>query len=267
MISLATGGISKSTFMRGYSPFGSSNFSNQDTPVTLGIIAANFITLVLITFRMLDPAWLALTVPGVFSQPWTLLTYPLVSFGIFGLLFYGMWLYFIGSALERAWGSFSYGIFFVVVSVVSGLSMELGAALTHTGMMVDGWLPLAGVTLAFCLLMPEETIYLLFFPVQAKWLGWLEMAIVFFTYAGRSPLLGFFALAGCGLAWLWIKNRWSDIAGRASFGGSYRGSSSGRSFRPQDHRTWQEKINPIETWKRHKRRKQFDRLMRGDKKK
>lgn len=251
--------------MRGYSPFGSNNFSTQDTPLTYGLIAANFITLVLITFRLLDPSWLMLSVPGASARPWTLLTYPLVSFGIMGMLFYGMWLYFIGSALERAWGTVNYAVFFIVVTVVSGISMEIGALLTRHHLTVINWLPMAGVTLAFCLLMPEETIFLLFFPIRAKWLGWIEMAIVFFTYAGQSPLLGFFALAGCGVAWIWI-NR--GLATSNNFGGFSVGNrGSGRSrFRPQDHRTWKEKINPIEAWKRHKRRKQFDRLMRGDKK-
>lgn len=255
----------KSTFMRGYSPFGSSSFSTQDAPFTWGLIAANFITLVLMTFRALDPSWLVLSVPGAFSRPWTLLTYPLVSFGILGMLFYGMWLYFIGSALERAWGTFNYAIFFVVVSVVSGISMEIGALLTHSILFIDSWLPLAGVTLAFCLLMPNETIILLIFPIQAKWLGWLEMAIVFFTYAGHSPLLGFFALAGCGVAWIWVNRGLANVSSFGRFNAGYRGSG-GHRFRPHDSRTWQEKINPIEIWKRHKRRKQFDRLMRGDKK-
>lgn len=251
--------------MRGYSPFGSTNFSTQDTPLTFGLIAANFITLVLITFRALDPSWLVLSVPGAFSRPWTLLTYPLVSFGIFSLLFYGLWLYFIGSALERAWGTFNYAIFFVVVTVVSGISMEIGALITHQILFIDNWLPLAGVTLAFCLLMPYETIILLIFPIQARWLGLLEMVIVFFTYAGHSPLLGFFALAGCGVAWVWVNKGLASVTGSAGFSVGNRGSG-GRTFRPQDHRTWKEKINPIEVWKRHKRRKQFDRLMRGDKK-
>jgi len=250
--------------MRGYSPFGSSSFSTQDTPFTWGLIAANFITLALATFRVLDPSWLVLSVPGALERPWTLLTYPLVSLGIINMLFYGLWLYFIGSALERAWGTFNYAIFFVVVSVVSGISMEIGALLTHSMLFIDSWLPLAGVTLAFCLLMPEETIFLLFFPIKAKWLGWLEMVILFFTYAGHSPLLGLFALAGCGVAWIWV-NR--GLANVNNFGGLRVGNrGSGHRFRPHDSRTWKEKINPVEIWKRYKRRKQFDRLMRGDKK-
>jgi membrane associated rhomboid family serine protease len=251
--------------MRGYSPFGANNFSTQDTPLTWALIAANFITLVLITFRVLDPLWLVLSVPGAFSRPWTFITYPLISFGIIGMLFYGLWLYFIGSALERAWGTFNYAIFFVVVSVVSGIAMEIGALITQHDLVIDNWLPLAGVTLAFCLLMPDETIFLLIFPIRAKWLGWLEMVIVFFTYAGTSPLLGIFALAGCGVAWFWVTNRIPDKTGSAGFRTGNRGSG-GRSFRPHDPRSWKEKINPIEIWKRYKRRRQFDRLMRGDKK-
>ncbi|MEO6909060.1 MAG: DUF1751 domain-containing protein, partial [Abditibacteriaceae bacterium] len=214
--------------MRGYSPFGSNNFSTQDTPLTWALIAANFTTLVLITFHMIDPSWLVLSVPGAFSRPWTFITYPLVSFGIIGMLFYGFWLYFIGSALERAWGTVNYAVFFVVVSVVSGVAMEIGTLITHIhSVPINNWLPLAGVTLAFCLLMPEETIYLLFFPIKAKWLGWLEMVIVFFTYGGISPLLGFFALAGCGVAWIWI-NR--GLASTNRFGGLSTGTrgSSGR---------------------------------------
>ena len=251
--------------MRGYSPFGSTNFSTQETPFTWALIAANFITLVFAAFRVLDPIWLMLAVPGALREPWTLLTYPLVSLGIINMLFYGFWLYFIGSALERAWGTTKYAVFFVVVTFVSGLSMEIGAQLTGSRLLVDSWLPLAGVTLAFCLLMPEETILLLFFPIKAKWLGLLEMVIVFFTYAGHSPLLGFCALAGCGVAWLWVNNRIPGSTGKTGFNIGNR-PGSGRTFKPHDPRSWKEKINPMEIWKRHKRRKQFDRLMRGDKK-
>jgi membrane associated rhomboid family serine protease len=242
--------------MRGYSPYGSANFSAQDTPLTWGLIAANFLTLVLMTFRALDKSWLVLSVPGALARPWTLLTYPLVSTDIIGMLLYGLWIYCIGSALERAWGTLNYAIFFVAVTVVSGLSMEIGALLLHTGIAINNWLPLAGVTLAFCLLMPYETIILFIFPIQARWLGWLDMIIVFFVYAGRSPLLGFFALAGCGVAWIWIKHDIAHI--------NIRRGSSGRRFRPHEQRTWKEKINPFEIWKRHKRRKQFERLMKGD---
>jgi membrane associated rhomboid family serine protease len=242
--------------MRGYSPYSSANFFGRDTPLTWCLIAANFLTLVLKTFHVLDPSWLMLIVPGAFARPWTLLTYPLVSLEIIGMLLYGLWIYFIGSALERAWGTFNYAIFFIAVTLISGLSMEIGALLLHTGNIVNNWLPLTGVTLAFCLLMPYETIILFIFPIQARWLGWLEMAIVFFTYAARSPLLGFFALAGCGVAWVWIKRDIAHI--------NIRRGSSPRRFRPHEQLTWKEKINPFEMWKRHKRRKQFERLMRGD---
>jgi len=252
---------SKSTFMRGYSPYGASGLSTQNTPFTLALIAINFVTLVAVTFRLIDPAWLALTVPGALARPWTLLTYPLVSFGIIGLLFYGIWIYFIGSALERAWGTVNYVVFFIAVSVVSGISLELGAMLTHSRLLVDNWLPMAAVTLAFCLLMPYVTILLFIFPVQARILGWIEMAIVFFTYASRSPLLGFFALAGCGVAWLWI-NR--GIAAKSTFGSFHPRPISRRTSRPRERLPLMEKINPLEWWKRYKRRKQFERLMRGE---
>lgn len=246
--------------MRGYT----ANSSYQEAPLTWFLIAANFISLVLITFRILDPTPFVLLAPGVFARPWTLLTYPLLSFDIIGLLFYGLWLYYIGSVLESAWGTVNYAIFFLAVTLVSGISLEIGSMLTHTAIMADNWLPLSAVTLAFCLLMPDETIILLIFPIQARWLGWIEMAIVFFFYAQKSPLMGFFALAGCGVAWLWVNRNVAHYTGRGSWAGS--SGAARHTFHMQDHRTWKEKINPVELWKRRQRRKQFDRLMRGDKK-
>ena len=194
--------------------------------------------------------------------------------GIFGLLFYGIWIYFIGSALERAWGTVNYAVFFIAVTFVAGICLEMGGLLTQSHFLVDNWLPMAGVTLAFCLLMPYETIILFIFPVQARVLGWIEMAIVFFTYASKSPLLGFFALAGCGVAWLWIDR---GIATKSTFSSfrlrpvrpravKTRTARVGNvhQFEARDERSWRQKINPLEWWKRYQRRKQFERLMRGD---
>ena len=124
------------------------------------------------TFRLPIGDYLALTIPQSLWRPWTLLTYPLVSFDIIGVIFYGFWLFFVGGSLERSWGTRFYATYFFALAVISALGLTAGSFLVQIPVLVTNWLPLAAITLTWCLLNPNEVIRFNFlFPIQAKWLG------------------------------------------------------------------------------------------------
>jgi membrane associated rhomboid family serine protease len=234
-------------------------------PLTIAIIAINFLTMALTAFRVPVAPYLALSIPNTLLRPWTLLTYPLASFDVIGMLFYGIWLYFVGGSLERGWGTRFYAIFFALMTVVSALGLVAGAFLLRVPVMASNWLPIAALTLAWCMLNPNEEVRFNFFiPILGKWLALLEVVLIFFMYAGAHPLMGFFALSGCAAAFTWVRYRpWRDL-------GHYTVRRKSRSrivkpgARPRDDRfTWRD-LNPLERIARYRRRKQFERLMKDD---
>src|ERR1017187_2359277 len=119
-------------------------------PLTKLIIAINLVTMVLLTFGAPIGPWLAFVAPDSWVRPWTLLTYPLLSTDIIALLFNALLLYMFGGSLERGWGTRFYGIFFLIVTVVSALSIGLGSAVLHVAERAENWLPIAAVTITWC---------------------------------------------------------------------------------------------------------------------
>jgi membrane associated rhomboid family serine protease len=238
-------------------------------PLTLALIAANFLTLLLVAFRVPVYEYLALQIPQTLVRPWTIVTYPLVSFGVFGMIFHGIWLYFVGGSLERSWGTRTFALYYLAMTVISALGLILGAFVLRVSVMADSWLPIAALTVAFCLLNPHEVIRFWFIlPIPARMLAVIEVVIIFFVYAlGYHPLMGIFALTGCLASYLWVRNRsWSDIGYYTPTAGSgiHLPQLPRRPPPPPDDRSRVRRLNPFECWARKRRKKQFERLMRDD---
>ena len=90
--------------------------------------------------------------------------------GIFEVVFDCLILWFIGSELEEMWGRQRYMMFLGVSAVVGGL-LFIGVS-----SFLSAWVPLKGATaFTYPLLMAlldfisTRTLFLLFFPIQAKW--------------------------------------------------------------------------------------------------
>lgn len=146
-------------------------------------------------------------------MPWTLFTYPLVGiccrqFGpVIGLLFVAYWLWWAGGSLERSWGTKTYGLFFFGMSAISALGLVVGGHLTSLPTSAAGLLlPLAGVTMAFAMLNPEqEILMMLFLPLKLKYLALIDVISVFIHFGRINLLLGVFALAGCAFSYWYVK--------------------------------------------------------------
>jgi membrane associated rhomboid family serine protease len=233
------------------------------TYVLMGIAGFSYLTMHL-GWRSFWEA-LVFTADTFPAQPWRLLTYPLVncfcSFGNFILSL--LWLWFIGGSLERLWGTRFYLLFFFAAAALSALTVWMGGLVVFGSILLSmpplaGFLiPEAALTVAWAVLNAEAVVLFAFiFPLRAKWIAWISVAIVFFAYP--FPW-GLFALSGCLAAWWYTRNMtgytWSS---------GWRGrpipepTPVKKSWRVR----WNE-INPFERYTRWKRKRDFARLMRN----
>ena len=232
-------------------------------PVTKLLIIANILSLLVIGLFRLGGLFdlLAFSAGRFMAQPWTAITYPLVTSvagpsSIINLLFAGYWLWMAGGSLERAWGSKRYAIFFVLASAVTALGLFVGGILTGVSVGAAGlWLPIAGITIAFAMMNPEEQIMFMFFiPMKLKYLALLTVALVFFSYL-QAPIIGIFALSGCAFAHWYVRSgsRMFD------FGHAPR-QRRGQFVRLYNRKSWLHKLNPfawLKEWRERRRLKKF----------
>ncbi|MEN6370686.1 MAG: rhomboid family intramembrane serine protease [Armatimonadota bacterium] len=181
-------------------------------PVTKLIILLNFLTLVLgslchATRGPLVDAFVFGT-PIALKTPWTAVTYPLASMCCMSIcFFFGLfWMWIAGGCLERSWGSRRFAFFFFAMSVVSALGIYLGASMTGAAVVLTGLtLPLSGLTIAFALQNPDDTVLFGFIiPMKLKYLAVLDVIIVLVGYGVTNPILGVSALLGCAFSYWFI---------------------------------------------------------------
>jgi membrane associated rhomboid family serine protease len=191
-------------------------------PATLALLGVNMLTFLAMFFSP-DVAGsfiineMMLSSKSLLHAPWTILTFPLVAGPFsFWLIFNWVFFWLSGGSLERSWGSRRFTIFFFAVTAISGLSLFCGSLLLRTPIppLFDLFLPLTGLVVAFCMLNPEETIVLYFFPVRAKYVALIVTLWTYFTYGQmQGPWLGLFALGGILAAFLYVRygRPWADI--------------------------------------------------------
>jgi membrane associated rhomboid family serine protease len=173
-------------------------FSGSSTPVVFGLLIA-FVVLFLAAFFGIGGTFLvALTWTPTLDWFHTLLlwqpfTFPFVhGRGDFIMLVVdGLVLYFFGGSLERSWGGRRFAFFFFASGIVAGLVTMLIGSLsivpTYYGMVGS----FIAVVVAFAALNPSATVYLLFFPLQARFLALIVVVFEFFAdysrYGGVGP--------------------------------------------------------------------------------
>lgn len=124
---------------------------------------------------------LALIPSEVFrGQIWRLVTFVFVpeSTDLLWLALSLYLYYFIGSALEREWGSAKFTIFYLFGVLMNAVAaVVMGFAISPYIMVTTQYLNLS-LFLAFAALYPDLQFMLFFFiPVKAKWLAWFDAAI------------------------------------------------------------------------------------------
>lgn len=125
------------------------------------------------------------------GQIWRLVTFVFVPYGSSNLFVFAINLYFyyfIGTALEREWGSNKFTIFYffgVILNILVGFLVG-GASMYYVNM---------SMFFAFATLYPDLQ-FLLFFiiPVKAKWLAWID-GVFFAISVIRYLMAGYFLMA------------------------------------------------------------------------
>lgn len=179
-------------------------------PLTKLIILANVATfLAVVLFKLnIIRYFLGFNTANAMLMPWTFVTYPLVgaNLGVIGLLFGGYWLWIAGGTLERSWGTQRYAIYMLLMCAISALGLWAGTIITGTYIpIVDLWLPLAGVTVSWAMLNPDQQILFFFvIPMKLKYLALLDVALVLISYGQVHLLVGVFALVGCAFSYWYI---------------------------------------------------------------
>ena len=191
--------------------WGPGNGRGNAQPVTIGLIAANVLVfLSIFALRNGNPflPFLVLDSGSLPWMPWTLLTWSIVpGADLFGMLFGGMWMWWVGSSLERSWGSRTFAAFIAATTLLTGLAAwTLALALRAPFVLYGLTVATAAPTLAWCWINRRETIvFSFFFPIPALWLGWITLAFAWYSLstASGNPFLGVAALAGPAAGWWW----------------------------------------------------------------
>lgn len=229
-------------------------------PLTKALIISNAVTFFLIALGRLQiiPNLLAYSPDALMTHAWTLVTYPLVAGGdVIGILFSCYWLWIAGGTLERSWGTTRFGVFFFLMSAISALGLLAGALLSGVAIGAHGlWLPLAGTTVAFAMMNPEQQILFFFIiPMKLKYLALLDVALVLVSYGRISLILGIAALAGCAYSYWYVRG-----GGELAWGGTRR-------ERPPVVRVRQKpsifrRLNPFARLRERRERKRLEDLFR-----
>ncbi len=144
---------------------------------------------------------------------WQLFTYPFLHGDVMHLFFNMMMLVFIGGEIEAVWGRNRFLRYFAFCAGMAGLSY-LGIQLFVWGdeglrvPMIGASGAIYGLLVAYGILFAERTLlFMMLFPVKAKWLVVILGAIEFLTgiYSGRGGLASVAHLAGmvAGVVYLW----------------------------------------------------------------
>ena len=220
-------------------------------PVTWGVLAANAVTFVGAFVAGTSWSGLIFFSPALVLRPWTAFTYPLIGTGgVFWLLIGGYVFWLFGGSLERSWGWRDYILFLLLASGSTAAAVWLASVLIGRSALLAGvGMPLAAITVAWAAINPFERVALYFvLPVEARWVGVLAAVVVVFSLP--RPL-GLFALAGCGVAWWYVRQ------------GRYLLIHPAHPRRRLDRRERSLTLNPIAWYRRWRLRRQFMRLVKG----
>ncbi len=190
-------------------------FRRQSAPVSVAICILLAVGAFLGTFANNLSAQVLQFDGNVFPKFWTLLTYPYIGFVSLFLIFGILWIYWIGSMVERDLGSKKFAIVWLFSSVVGILPLVILKAPVF-GMLIPG----AILVTIWATRNPNQIVMVfMIVPVAAKWIGIAAVLGVFLRYSGGSsqPLVGLAAVAGCIAGFFFARNQLPGMTyGRAS---------------------------------------------------
>lgn len=190
-------------------------FRRTGTPATIGLVGAMAVVYLLAWFGLRGVLGqpLALVPGSALSAPWTLLTYPFASQGsgvdLFWFLLSLLWLFFMGSAVEREIGAQRFLAVFFGFALFSGLILVLASQVVGgVPPQLGGLLPTSAITMIWAARNPEQSILLMMvIPLKGKFLAILTLVLVIFGIGASNPLVGLIAGLPLALAWFWASGK------------------------------------------------------------
>ena len=179
-------------------------FRSQTSPVSVAICILMVVGAILGTFA---PSFTIenLAFDGhLFPKVWTLFTYPYIGYVTLFLVFGILWIFWIGSAVERDLGSKKFLIVWLFASVVGILPLVFLKEQV-IGMVVPG----AILVTIWGTRYPNQVVMVfMIIPVSAKWIATAAVLGVFAMYAEGTThsLNGLAAIAGCIVAFSYARN-------------------------------------------------------------
>ena len=156
--------------------------------------------------------WLAWNPVATFTQPWTVLTHFLFLYNSpIGFLFEMVAVYFFLPVIMESYGKKGLYRLLIWISILTTALGILGVvthAVPANSAPAFGLHPLiTAMVVVFGLKNPFATIYLLFFPIQARWIAWGSGILALLNFfAGRS-LESLIVLGGWITGYLFVQGR------------------------------------------------------------
>lgn len=181
-------------------------YAARKAPFTLFLMASLVATFLLYWMAMapgIDA--LALSSKAAFAQPWRLLLYPWASpaGGLLGMVFFLMWIWWVGEPTEAAMGSRRFGAYWFAATALIGLAVAVGGSLVGVDALLAGpWAPEAAVTVLWCARNRFAQIRLwCVLPVTGTQLAALTAAALVLALGFQNPIVGLLAGLPLLLAW------------------------------------------------------------------
>jgi len=186
-----------------------------------------------------------------FWQLWRYLTFQFLHGGFIHLFFNMLGLYFLGSALERSWGTRRFLRFYLTCGVVAGLAYVVIGGLGGVGIPIIGASGGVFALLLVCAVMfPHFQIIVLLFPLPIRvvaliFFGGMVVKVLAAVSAGQVAVamsdVAHLGGAGAAAVWLWVLPRLGGL--RSATAGKPRGGAWQR--KTQKHREAEADIDRI----------------------
>jgi membrane associated rhomboid family serine protease len=159
------------------------------TPAVKMLVIVNVVMFVLNLIVPLMTLRLGLVPQAVFQQYalWQLVTYMFLHGGVGHILFNMLSLWMFGTDLERTWGTRFFTKYYFVTGIgaaVTSLILSLFLDNVYYTVTIGASGAIYGLLLAYGMYFPNRTLFLLIFPIAAKYYVMIAGALVFMSAAG-----------------------------------------------------------------------------------
>jgi membrane associated rhomboid family serine protease len=208
-----------------FSPSPSKIFTRGVTAILALLILGELVSKVAPDFTK---SFLVLSASNIIrGRVWQLITYPFISGLMVNLIFNGIMVLFVGSAIEREWRTISFLILWIFISVMCGLiwtTVNLATGDNFYGIGASGCI--YGLIATMGLLFRDRLFFVLFATIKCHHLVLILIAIGILM--NISTPINLVWVLGAPVAYVYVKLRWSMAdKGRISAPSAEQGISRG----------------------------------------